>query len=87
MTNKHANPETMIDIDWTQLINMLGGPSAVTAALPYPELKRKNVYQWWLRGSVPGRYVLPLVNLALAKKIIANTDELPKLDPFAQVRA
>jgi hypothetical protein len=78
-------PSEFAEVDFTALINMLGGHAEVAKGLGLPEVSARRVYTWTLRRSVPGKYVLPLFVLAQARKIATKVDDLPRLDPFSPV--
>ncbi len=51
-----------------KVIEVVGGPqelaSALSAARPYDPVSRDDVYNWRRRGRIPGRFLIPLWELA-----------------------
>jgi hypothetical protein len=74
-------------VDYTALIQKLGGIDEVSKDLGMPEVNRRTVYYWLRRNSVPGKYAPALIALAIARKVIKSIDEAPRVSPFADPAA
>ncbi len=70
-------------IDYSALIQSLGGPKDVAKDLGMPEVGFRTVYFWWYRNSVPAQHVPAILSLAIARKVITSIEDAPRVDPFA----
>ncbi len=71
-------------VDFARLIDGLGGPKAVHAALNVPDLAMRAVIFWRKRNSVPGKYAPALLSMALSAGVISSIETAPRVDPFAE---